>query len=98
MKKNSVMSKIMAAVIAVLTVAIFALGSYTSKLNGDYVKLQTEYESLRAHDYKMQTKVNDYELEVATYKQQIKAMGREAAEAEVVEDTFISNVTNLFNK
>ena len=97
MKKNSVMSKIMAAVIAVLTVAIFALGSYTSKLNSDYVKLQTEYEGLRAHDYKMQTKVNDYELEVATYKQQIKAMEREAAEAEVVEDTFISNVTNLFN-
>ena len=98
MKKNSVMSKIMAAVIAVLTVAICLLGSYTNKLNGDYVKLQTEYENLRAHDYKMQTKVNGYELEVATYKQQIKAMEREAAEAEVVEDTFISNVTSLFNK
>ena len=98
MKKNSVMSKIMAAVIAVLTLAIFALGSYTGKLNGDYVKLQNEYELLRAHDYKMQTKVNGYELEVATYKQQIKAMEREAAEAEMVKDTFISNVTNLFNK
>ena len=98
MKKNSVMSKIMAAVIAVLTLAIFALGSYTGKLNGDYVKLQNEYELLRAHDYKMQTKVNGYELEVATYKQQIKAMEREAAEAEMVEDTFISNVTKLLNK
>lgn len=94
MKKNSVMSKIMTAVIAVLTVAICVLGIAFAKLNNQYAELQENYESLRAHDLKMQQKVNDYEVKAAWNQIRINELEQEAAE--VVEDnTFI---TKLFNK